>query len=366
MGYSSSLKTRSTSRLDFLPEGWASWRLLLFGVFISSGLLIFLLRQLDWSQFWAALTRINGRILTVPIAAMICGSLLKPLRWQKIFPVQMKPRFRICFGALTVGNMANNFLPARSGDLLRCFLVARKSTSTGGSTVLATVGLEKILDGLALLGVLLISFWFFTPPRWLERLVMVSGIFFIGTLAAAFVVHSRANWILALTHSVFQILRLKQLGQGAAGLVERFAQGLDAIKSPTQMAELVFLSAVIWIADAVGIWGLAWAMGISLSIPGAGLVSAIIGLSLMIPAGPGFIGTYEAFSVAALKLLGVEFAGAMALTILMHAWSLTAAMMLGAGGLGLCGINLAWLVHPDVKGIKDEFVFAEKPLNPEP
>jgi uncharacterized membrane protein YbhN (UPF0104 family) len=181
----------------------------------------------------------------------------------------------------------------------------------------------------------------------------------------AFVVHSRSNLILALTHSAFRILHLKQLGEGAAGLVERFAQGLDAIKSPTQMAELVFLSALIWIADAVGVWGLAWAMGISLSIPGAGLVSAIVGLSLMIPAGPGFIGTYEAFSVAALKLLGVEFAGAMALTILMHAWSLTAAMMLGAGGLGLCGINFALLVHPNIKGIKNKFVFAEKPLNPE-
>jgi hypothetical protein len=340
---------------------------LLLGLFVSSGLLIFLLRQLDWNQFWAVLTRINGRILTVPIAAIICGSLLKPWRWQKIFPVQMKPHFRICFGALSVGNMANNFLPARGGDLLRCFLVGRKSASTGGSsTVLATVGLEKILDGLALLGVLLISFWFFTPPRWLGRLVMVSGFFFGGTLTAVFVVHSRSSRILVLTHSMFRILHLKPLGKEAAGLIERFAQGLDAIKSPRQMAQLALLSAVIWIADAVGIWGLARALGISVSIPGAGLVSAVVGLSLMIPAGPGFIGTYEAFSIAALKLLGVEFTSAMALTVLMHAWSLTAAMMLGVGGLGLCGINFAWLVRPNIKGVRDEFVFAEKPLKPEP
>jgi glycosyltransferase 2 family protein len=289
--------------------------------------------------------------LAVPIAAIICASLLKPLRWQKIFPVQMRPDFRICFGALSVGNMANNFLPARGGDLLRCFLVARSNTSNSGSTVLATVGLEKILDGLALLGVLLISFWFFTPPRWLGRLAMVSSIVFGGTLAAAFVVHSRSNWILAVTHSVFRRLRLKRLAEDAADLFERFAQGLAAIRSPAQMADLIFLSAVIWVADAVGTWGLAWALGISLSIPGAALVSAVVGLGMMIPAGPGFIGTYEAFSVAALKFLGVGFTSAMALTVLMHAWSLTAAMILGAGGLGLCGINFAWLVRPEVKSV---------------
>jgi glycosyltransferase 2 family protein len=352
--------------MDLRPQGRVSWRLLLLGVSISSGFLILLLRKLEWNQFWGVLTRINGRILVVPIAAMICGSLLKPLRWQKIFPSQMKPSFRLCFGALSVGNMANSFLPARGGDLLRCFLVARKSTLTGGSTVLATVGLEKILDGLALLGVLLISFWFFTPPRWLGRLGMVSGLLFGGALGVAFVVHSRSSWVLALTHSVFRKLRLKPLGEQAAGLFERFAQGLAAINCPTQMAGLVVLSVVIWIADAVGVWGLACALSISVSIPGAVLVSAVVGLSLMIPAGPGSIGTYEFFSVAALKLLGVEFASAMALTVLMHAWSLATAMMLGAGGLGACGIDFAWLVRPDIKSVEDEFVFSEKLLKPKP
>ena len=117
---------------------------------------------------------------------------------------------------------------------------------------------------------------------------------------------------------------------------------------------------MIWIADAVGIWGLAWALDVSVSIPGAGMVSAVVGLGLMIPAGPGFIGTYEAFSVAALRLLGVEFTSAMALTLLMHAWSLTAAMILGAGGLGLCGINFAWLVHPGTRGVT-RIVFIKNP-----
>jgi uncharacterized protein (TIRG00374 family) len=349
MQYSTRLKSRRLSGADLSSEGLLPRRLLLLGVSISLGLVFFLVRQVDWNHFWAVLTRIDGRVLTVPVAAMVFGSILKPLRWQKIFPAQIKPDFRICFGALSVGNMANNFLPARGGDLLRCFLVARKSALIGGSAVLATVGLEKLLDGLALLGVLLISFWFFTPPHWLERLGLVSGIFFGGTLAAAFVVYTRTSWIVAFTHAVFRILRLKPLGERATGLFEQFAQGLGAIKSPTQIIQLALLSAMIWIADAVGIWGLAWALDVSVSIPGAGMVSAVVGLSLMIPAGPGFIGTYEAFSVAALRLLGVEFTSAMALTVLMHAWSLTAAMILGAGGLGLCGINFAWLVHPGTK-----------------
>ena len=127
--------------------------MLLLGVTVSSILLFFLLRKLDWNQFWTALARINGPVLAVPITATLCGFLLRPWRWQKIFPPRMKVGFWICFGAFGVGTMANNFLPARGGDFLRCYLVARKNPLTRASTALATLGLEKILDGLALLAV---------------------------------------------------------------------------------------------------------------------------------------------------------------------------------------------------------------------
>ena len=359
MENSDSIKSFKVFKTGGPPVARVSWRMLLLGIVASSSLLLLLLRHLDWKQFCIALAQIHCAVLAVPVVTTLGGFLLKPWRWQHIFPHRMKVGYWSCFGALGVGNMANYFLPARGGDLLRCFLVARRNPLTRASTALATLGLARIFDGVALVVVLSISSLFFTPPRWLLRLASVSALVFGGGLVFAFLLHSCRGWFLDLTHSVFRTVHLKPLGDEAAALFEWFAQGLGAVSSPPEMARLVILTALIWMADAVGVWGLAWALRISVSIPAAALVSAIVGLSMMIPAAPGFIGTYEFFSVAALRLLGVEFASAMALTVLMHAWSLTAAIMVGAGGLGVCGISFSGMVHGDISGINDERVLRE-------
>ena len=60
---------------------------------------------------------------------------------------------------LGIGNMANFLLPGRAGDLARCVLVGRAGSLTESSRTLATLAVEKVLDGLALVGMVLFSIW---------------------------------------------------------------------------------------------------------------------------------------------------------------------------------------------------------------
>jgi len=330
------------------PRARTAWRMLLLGLAISSILLIVLARQLEganWSRFWSILANLDGRVLVIPIAAWTASSLLRPWRWQMIFPKRQQPRFLSSFGALSAGNMANNILPLRGGDVLRCFLVETGTSLTRASMALATLGLEKLLDGFALLAILLFSFIFMSPPQWLGRLSLISAITFGCALAGAVVLHYRTRAFLEFVRSSFRLLRIDSLGDRIATLLEWFAQGLEAVSSPLLISELAVLTLLIWAADAVAIWGLALALQVSVSIPGAAIISAIVGLSLMIPSAPGFVGTYEFFSVAAIRLLGVEFAGAMALTVLMHAWSVLCTTIIGVAGLWACGANFSRLIH---------------------
>ncbi|MGH7814710.1 MAG: lysylphosphatidylglycerol synthase transmembrane domain-containing protein [Candidatus Binataceae bacterium] len=322
--------------------------MLLLGAAISAGLLFILLRQFnpkDWSRFRAILGGLDVRILAIPLAAFACSSFLRPWRWQRIFPSGERPGFGPCFGALWAGNMANNAVPFRGGDVIRCFLVGGDTSLTKASVALATLGLEKILDGFALLGILLASFMFLSPPQWLGRLGFASAAAFGGALLAAIGLHYRTKWFLSLTRSSFKAFRLDSLGDRVATLFEWFARGLEAVSSPLIMAQLAAITALIWSADAVAVWGLALSLRIPLSIPGAAVVSAIVGLSLMIPSAPGFVGTYEFFSVAALRLLGVEFSAAMALTVFMHGWMAVCTTVAGTCGLWICGISFSRLVR---------------------
>ena len=322
-----------------------SWRGSLFlGLVIGLGLLALLFSQLSLKQAWQTLTRLDGRQLLVPLLVTMACLPLRPWRWQTIFPPETRPKFWACFSVLYVGNMSNNFLPGRGGDLLRCFLVRREASLAGATLVLATLGLEKVLDGLALLVVVLFSFWLFSPSQWLGQLGLFSGFIFTGALAVLVLLRYRAIWFLTLTRFVFRKIHLEPLGKKVNTLFERFAEGLGILSSLQQVVRAIGLTVMVWVGEAALIWRLASALQIPLSLPEAAVVSAVLGLGLMIPAAPGSIGTYEFFSITAFRLFGIDSESALALTLVMHAWSFMATTLLGLVGLWMSGMNLSQLI----------------------
>jgi hypothetical protein len=115
------------------------------------------------------------------------------------------------------------------------------------------------------------------------------------------------------------------------------------------MTKLVLLTILVWVGDAALIWGIALVLDLSLSLPSAVFVSAVLGLGLMIPAAPGFIGTYEFFSVAALRASGIGSESALALAVVMHAWVFLATIILGFIGLSLVGMRFSYLIRSQVQ-----------------
>jgi len=318
-------------------------RSLLLGLIIGLSLLALLFSQLNLRQAWQTLTRLDGRQLLLPLLVTVGGISLRPWRWQAIFPPDVRPGFFACFSVMWVGNMTNNFLPGRGGDLLRCFMVTRQTSLTRASLVLATLVLEKVLDGLVLLAIVLFSFLFFTPPQWLTHLEVVSCVVFAGALSTLFLLRYRPAYFSALMRSFLKRVRLELLGEKVVPLLIKFGEGLSILSSFKQTVKGFGLTILVWICEAGLIWGLASALQIPLSLPAAALVSVVLGLGLMIPAAPGSIGTYEFFSVASLRLFGIGLEGALALTLIMHAWSFIATTFFGLIGLGMSGMSFSQL-----------------------
>ena len=313
------------------------------GLGLSICLLALLLWHVDLRQLGQIFLQVNGYMIAVPAFIALTTLPLRPWRWQMIFLPQIRPKWLSCFGVLSVGNLANNLLPGRGGDLLRCFLMSGKHSVRGATMVLGTLALEKVLDGLALLSVLLLSIYFFDPPQWFWQLAILSSAIFGIAVVLLALLRYRAGWLLKQIRALSQRVHLESLGEKVAVLFEHFADGLTAISSPVQMTALVLLTIAIWAAEAALIWGLALTLGISLSLAAAAFVSASLGLGLMVPAGPAFIGTYEFFCVAALGLFGVRAESALALAVLMHAWMILATTIYGFVGLNVIGMKFSHL-----------------------
>jgi len=317
------------------------WRLVLGG-FFSLGALWFLFTHVKISEALQTLSRLDAWMLLAPLTVTVLAFPLRPWRWQLIFSQPGRPEFWPCFRAVYLGNLANNVLPGRAGDLVRCAIVKQEHPSTSLSTALAALGVEKVLDGLTLILVLAGTCLVITPPPWLTQLGLVSGVVFVAGFLALVWVRHRAVWFQARAGRIPTPLPTSML----SGALLRFASGLDAITSSKRLAVLALVTLAIWAGAAALLWTLTLVLRIPLTLPAAATAAAVLGLGLAIPAAPGFVGTYEFFAVAGLRLFEVGAESALALALVMHAWVLVTTTFIGCASLAAG--RLTWA---DVFGI---------------
>ncbi len=313
------------------------------GILIGLGSVAILLRQVDLKQSWNALGRLNGPYMLVPVAVFFVNLPLRAWRWQLIFPSSRRPTLGACLTVLGIGNMANFLLPGRAGDLARCVLLGRGDSLTDTSRTLATLAVEKVLDGLALVGMVLFAVWALHPPHWVLELLRVATLIFGGALVLLVALRYRTRALIDFIRRAFRLVHLSSLEEKFDGLLTSFADGLSAVSSAGQMLTLLLMTAAIWTTEAGSIWGLAAALGLGVSLKSAVVASAVLGLGLMIPAAPGGLGTYELFGTEAFKLTGMAASSALALTVVIHAWVFVANIVVGIFLLALKGISLAQL-----------------------
>ena len=310
----------------------------ILGVFITLICLAILLREVSLRQSLNSLTRLSGPFLLVTFVVFLVNLPLRSWRWQLIFPKSSRPHFVSCLVGLGIGNMSNFLLPGRAGDLARCVLL--DGSLNQGTRALATVALEKILDALALIGMVMFSILALHPPRWLVELVRVAVLTVGIGLIALLLVRYRSQALATFLNAVFRRTKLGFLEQKSGTVLCSLSHGLGAVNSATQMVSLLVLTAAIWVSEVILIWSIARGLVLPLSLKSAAVASAVLGLGLMIPGAPGGLGTYELFGTEVFKLAGMAASSALALTLGIHAWVFVANIALGICLLAAKGLSL--------------------------
>src|SRR5687767_971855 len=131
------------------------WRSLLvrgvLGVALGSTFLYLAARDVSMAQAWADLGDYDYGWVGGMLAFWTGAVYLRVKRWQGIFPIDATPPRGAVFNAFAIGGLANNALPGRLGDLVRVGLIQRHTSSISVGGTLATIVLEKIVDGLIVL-----------------------------------------------------------------------------------------------------------------------------------------------------------------------------------------------------------------------
>ena len=259
--------------------------LLLAGTVLGVGLVVLLLRSVDLSQLGDSFARADYGYLALGIVPFLLNLLLKVPRWALLYG-EDAPDVDTLFGAINVGYSVNALLPARLGDLVRAYWV-RDRVGLSMARTISTIALERVLDGITVLAMLLIFSATVSFPKQLLGSALAIGALFIVLLLAMLVTAHASRRRPAFAR------RIEALEQGrwavAGRIVRQLVHGLQALHSRTAVALLIVYTLVIWSSNAVLAWLVLQAFHLHAPLAAGFLVVAVLNLGMAVPSSPGYL-----------------------------------------------------------------------------
>ena len=270
--------------------------------------------------------------VAVMAAFIFVDLMVRAVRWRRLLaPIQDVP-FRATFAYLLIGYLANNVLPARLGELVRChYLGDREGISR--ATALGTVVVERVVDVAVVVAIAAAAILVLSVRGVVASAVLV-GVAICVLLAVALAIGIAAHRLPGAARVAAAASRWPRVGELATRLREGLAVGGDA---RTLLAALA-LSVVAWGATLLGFAAGGQAVGIHLTIGQASLLASGVALASAIPSGPASLGTFELAAVRIAQALGVAAAPAFALALLVHA---TILIVTSTGGV-IALVRVGW------------------------
>lgn len=227
-----------------------------------------------------------GLELVAALAVYVVATLARAERWQAILDFERVPARRADTYALTpIGYMGNNALPARAGELLRVFLLGSR-TESSRKTILGTIIVERLLDALAL-GVLLVVL----AANLITKLRLPHSPIVLAAAGAA---------LFSLLVAFVVVMRSDLLRPKVMGFVVPLLR--PALQLLNWRGFILFLgSLVIWTLEAAVYVLVAKAAGLHIGLHDGLSIVAFTNLCALIPAAPGYIGTYDGAVLLAAK-----------------------------------------------------------------
>jgi uncharacterized protein (TIRG00374 family) len=315
---------------------------------LTLGLLAIFLRSVDVGKVWAETRRASPGPLALAVGCTLLTYVMRAFRWQYLLAGIGPTRFVTALKTTIIGFAASFLLPARAGEVIRPYLLARRE-HLNATAAFATIILERLLD---LLTVLLLFAGFVltaapgvvTGDPVLFARVKIGGLIAAGTAIAGvvvlFVLAGHPERIGRLALRIERVLP-ERLARTVATFVETFAQGLAVMRQPRRMAIALLLSVPLWVCISSAIWLTSQAFHITFPFAASFLVTTILVVGVAVPT-PGAVGGYHlAYQVAVQGLFGATTAQAVGGAIVLHAISFLPVTLVGIALMANEGLTLS-------------------------
>ncbi len=326
------------------------------GVSLAAGIL--LLVVLIW---WTGIDKIGVAIgsasplLLVAAALVIIPSyILRAVRWKLLLsPVKKDVRLSNTFWSIGVGFMVNTLIPIRLGEFVRAYILGEKE-GTGFAPGFSSIIVARTLDLMGLLSIGIVTMILVSAQSGLSSIVsdiFVAVALLIAVILAVIIVGiKKEDLIIKMVIGITsKIPLIKRYTARIADFTSSLIKGLQGLsQNPKMFATNIALTWVLWLIQVSGVYFTFVAFNYPMPFVAAILGGVLMSVSHILPATPGYVGSYEAFWVVVFTLLGVTQADLLlAMGVISHLVGVLPIVLIGS-------ISVVWL------GISFEEIFTFK------
>jgi uncharacterized protein (TIRG00374 family) len=262
---------------------------------LSLGCLLWVYHDFDWRNELPKLRQIHPAWILAAVAADVLVYVSQGWRWNILLaPVRRLPLWR-SVQAIYIGLFANELLPLRSGELIRCYLVSVWDRIPF-PLVLSSALIERLIDGAWLIFGFAVVSLFVDLPKDLVAGVwgLAAVVAAIGVLVVFAVFNRRFARHVTTRHRWSEVLRTAVEGLHVMGRSRTFFVAIGA--------SIVYLA-----LQVIPIHAMLEGYGLDLPWGAAAVVLVVLRLGTVLPSAPGNVGLFHLFAYLGLhRVLGVD------------------------------------------------------------
>lgn len=223
---------------------------------------------------------------------------LRGFRWKLLLHQSGDISLKTATSNIFIGQMGNNILPWRMGDLWRVIMLKKQNGVSMVSSG-ASLGTERLYDGITIVFLGIISSSIYSIHMKMIKMLYILGGILIGIIFLL--------WLF-----------FKFFGNKEGKLIKNLLRGISTLKDPTKFAYLIGFSLVIWSVESLSFYYFFLSTGFKLSVLQVFFVVFSLNLALLIPAAPASLGTFEYAIVFSCKLFSIPKSAALSLALTIH------------------------------------------------
>lgn len=280
------------------------------------------------------------------IALYLFSFVIRGVRWRIMLKPIKDVDWKHASAFITIGHMANSILPARLGEFFRAYVTGKKE-GISKVAVFGSLAVERIFDGLFLLGIFSITVVLanFNPEYSgvIKKVGLVGGFIFISALICILLARLQRCWV----EGIFDKFTNPFPGKIKKKINEMISNLIDStffLKIDKSLLFFIFLSIGVWITEGFVFLLALKALNLPINPVLAFFAVSFTSLGLAVPSAPAYVGLFQGLVLMVFSFFGLDSNSALAYSVINHTVMILPTTLLGLIFLNMCGESI-WKIN---------------------